>query len=117
MSYKQIPVTATRELYQITVALNGIKYNLRYRYNSRNDTWYKDILTLTNQTILSGIPTLCNVINMTRNYRVMPDQMLGDFLYIDITGNDKDASLETFGSEILLYYIDIVPPLALEQSA
>lgn len=111
MAFKLIPIVSKPDLYQLSIRLNGILLKLTYRYNSRNDTWYKDISDINNNVLLRGIPCLSNIVKMTSVYQVLPNDLLGDFLYFDISGNNLDVSHDDLGDQIKVYYVDNLPPL------
>ena len=112
MSLKKIPIFSDPKNYQINVAINGVNLNIRFRYNDRNDTWYMSIYDRNNTLLLSGIPTLSNVISMTDVYQVLSNDLIGDFLFFDKTGKAQDVTSEDLGNQIELYFIDNLPPLA-----
>lgn len=97
MAIYQIPLTANNQ--KFNVQLNGTTYKFRTIY--RGDTWFLDIMDVSENSIISGIPML------------MGDELLAQYQYL-ISGSlyvvnnnaDQSQSFNDLGDKILLYWED-----------
>ena len=112
MSLFQIPLTNQVLLYSQIQGLDGTKYNIAFRYNSRNDTWYMTIADTNNNILIRSMPCLTNVIEMTNRLGSEPSVFpIGELIFLDITTDaiaDLDCTEENFGQAVQLFYLNAV---------
>ena len=88
--------------------LDGRKFSFKFRYNSRNDTWYVELQGDANNVLLGPKPCLTNVISQTS--RLKPYALpIGDILFLDVSNSGLDCTQENFGDAIGLFYANIEP--------
>jgi hypothetical protein len=98
-----IPV-ASGTYYQVQTTLDQISYNLHFRYNKRNQTWYMDLFNELNEPVLYGLACLTNVINLIGRFVIIDFMQTGDIIVLDINGQGRDPTYDNFGSETGPYY-------------
>jgi hypothetical protein len=99
-----IPLSNQLPWYTFTIALSGVIFTLRLRYNSRNTRWMMDVADAQNNDIINGITLLIDT-NLLGQY-VQPNLPLGMFFVVDNTGQNTQPTLLSFGTTHSLYYYD-----------
>ena len=98
-----LPVRSDFTAYQFQVDLEGTIYTLDFGFNNRSERWYMSIFDSTAETLLIGdIPILINI-PLADQYidKRLP---LGRFIAVDETGNNGEATIDNFGTDIKLLY-------------
>ena len=87
-----------------TVSLDGVNYQLVFKYNGREDFWYFDILDTEDNPIRSGIKVVSNwpLLRLMKNEPRPPGELMG----IDTRDIALDPHLEEFGVEVVFGYIE-----------
>lgn len=103
MAVSILPISNDDESYEQSYGIDSSTLTFQFRYNSRNDTWYMDILDEQNVVRFSGMPCLTNVITMTRriDYSVF---LTGEIIFLDLGVEGTDCTRENFGESITLAY-------------
>lgn len=109
MSTLRIPVRTDLPAYSMTVQLEGAPYDLRFRYNARDAHWFMDVLQA-EQLVLAGVKVVHDADLLGQFDHMKADERLppGAFEVRDVTGADRDPDRTTFGSDVLLLYVESV---------
>lgn len=110
LSTIEIPI-AEDTFYQVQVFLDEEKYNLRFRWNRRNETWYMDVFDIENNPILYSQPCLAGGGGMTYRFFITDLMPYGDILTLDINGLGKDPTFEDFGDKTGPFYVSVFDEL------
>lgn len=86
--------------------LDGVAYNLSFRYNARMDRWILSVADANQNQLLSGIciQGLWPVITTWHN--LIAGLFTGDFIAVDLTGQGRDPTELTLGGDIPLFFVD-----------
>lgn len=107
-----IPARTDLPDYQMEIALDGLTYSLRLRWNTREQAWY---LTLLDETD-DPIQDFCNVkvvVNAPIGSRsVDPRRPPGFFVAMDSTNLHTDPGFTDLGDRVQLYYLEASDTLA-----
>ena len=108
MAILKVPLNNDFNEFRQTQTLDGVQYSFRFRYNSRNDTWYLTIFSDSNIQLVGPKPCLSNIIHMAgrMNQKAF---LLGDIIFLDVSGNEVDCTQENFGSSVTLFYQNVLP--------
>jgi hypothetical protein len=106
MGYLIIPTmnAQTYGNFSQTVSLDGIDYQLQYKYNDRESFWYFNLLDTEDNPIKTGIkivsnwPFLRNVVNTTR-----PG---GELIGVDTRQPPLDPGFDDLGFAVKMGYIE-----------
>lgn len=102
MSVLRLPVRSDIQSYKYRVTLDGVSYNLRFRFNARYNKWIMDILTFDDVPISLGRPVLTNIDPFLRF--IDPRLPAGNMIAGDLSNKDLDADGDTFGVTVVLFY-------------
>lgn len=106
MTYNEIPINTAFPWYTTTIALSGVSYTLRFRYNTRNTRWEMDIADGAGNDILDGIVLLINN-DLTFQYQTALSNLpVGNFFVVDKTGQGMQPTQFSFGTTHSLIYAD-----------
>lgn len=86
-----------------TTTLDGRTFLLRFDWIQRAARWHLGILQADGTPIVMGLP-LVNGVDILRPHRSDPRVPQGSFAVIDLSGKDREPSLENFGEDIVLLY-------------
>jgi hypothetical protein len=111
LSSVDIPI-ADDTFYQVQVFFDEEKYNLRFHWNSRCDTWYADLLTVDNDPILYGLACLTNVPPMFGRFALTSTPKTGDMIILDVNGLGKDPTFEDFGDKTGPFYLSVADDIS-----
>jgi hypothetical protein len=102
MATLEIPVRSDNKAYSLQVDLEGTRYTLRFRFNTRMGRWVMDIADSVNTDILNGVVLLTNY-PLTDQYAdtALPP---GRFVCIDESGENKDPGTNDLGNDVKLLY-------------
>lgn len=101
----ELPLRSGISDYQFTSELDGTEYLFNVRWNSRNLTWYLDILQEDETPIRHGVPI---VLGTPLAYgETDPAFPNGVLIAFDTSGSGLDAGFSDLGERIvLLFYTD-----------
>jgi hypothetical protein len=104
MAIFDLPIRNDVTNYDFSVELDGRVYTLRYYLNSRDGFWYQDIRTEDGTALFLGrrIAVDTPLTQRLRNKLLPP----GDFVLVDLTSQDSEATQDTFSIDHLLTYLD-----------
>ncbi len=105
-----IPIRPDLDHFEETVTLDGVSFDLLFRWNNRDDCWYLSIFDPTVEENADGsrTPTLGSIPILTgwallAQYR-MRERPLGDIIVFDTSGQGLDPGRRDLGSRVLLVY-------------
>lgn len=100
-------VPASQDLFDYTerVELDGEKYELRFRWNERAESWFVDIFDAVGTAILYGRRVVVDS-RLTGQHKHVDGVMPGEFTAFDTTARREDAGLNELGDRVLLLYFD-----------
>ncbi len=97
--------TSSDPFYDQTVDIAGTSFLFRFRYNTREETWWFSILSVGGEAIVEGIKVVPGV-NLLAPYKYNP--LLPDVTLIALSSGDDDSPprLEELGADarVQLYY-------------
>ena len=99
-----IPINPQLPWQEYRITLSGIIYTLEFTYNVRSDRWILNINDAFGNQILQGIVLLINR-DLTGQYRTL-DIPIGTIFAADNTLQDTQPTLNSFGVDHTLYYLD-----------
>lgn len=102
MALKKIPVRNDLPSYNFRIDLDDRVFKLTFKYNQRLDLWHMDIADEEDVDLILGIPLFSdtNILPIIKR----PNFPQGDFILAHETEDFKNASRETFGAEVIMYY-------------
>lgn len=103
MAVVEIPVPVGRFDAEIQIALDGVTYGMRFRYNTRMDAWFLDLSDEEGVPILSGRRIVVDWPLLERRSRAVPP---GHLYAFDTTLRQQDPGRDDLGTRVLLLYID-----------
>lgn len=107
MAILVLPVHSNAPNYEFQIDLEGVIFTLEFSYNTRSGRWHMSILDSTAEILYVGdIPILINL--ALHDQYIIPELPLGRFIAIDETGQNNEATRETFGNEIKLLYEEAI---------
>lgn len=106
MGYLIIPTTNAQTYgnFSQTVSLDGIDYQLLYKYNDREGFWYFDLLDTEDNPIKTGIKIVSNW-PFLRNLKQAP-RPSGELLAVDTRQPPLDPEFDDLGFDVKMGYIE-----------
>lgn len=106
MSTFIIPVSETTDAFDEQVELDGLVYDLFFRWNARDNHWGMDIGR--DGTVLISSIKLVVTSDLLVQYRRIGDLPEGTLFVDDLDGLDNDPDDENFGDRVVLKYSESV---------
>lgn len=88
--------------FYFNIALDGVTFQLFFKYNQREDFYYVDILDLEGTPIRSGIKIVVNYPLLKRC--VLLESPAGELLAVDTSARPQDPGKDSFGKDQFLLY-------------
>ena len=100
----QIPTSQHLAYYTQKTSLDGQTYTLEFRWNAREESWYLNILTDTEETVAMGIKLVVDwsLIRRVTDVKAPP----GVLMAVDTTGSGVDPAFDELGTRVVLLYFD-----------
>lgn len=110
MSAVLIPITVEGPYFAFSVELEGITYQLVFRWNDRPQQWVIDVLDGGGTALVQGVRGVIDVPLLLR-FGPRADLPPGWLFLVDTTGQQLDATLDDLGSRVQLFYLpsDLLP--------
>jgi hypothetical protein len=106
MTFNVIPINISFPWQTSRLALSGVTYTIRFRYNNRSTRWEMDIADGSNNDILDGIVLLINE-DLTYQYKTaLANLPAGTFFVLDNTNQNTQPTQFSFGTTHSLIYAD-----------
>lgn len=91
--------------YRQRVAFDGTTFELRFRWNTRMQAWFMDVLDEDRNTVVYARRCIIEW-TMLRQSRHVDGAPAGELINIDTTQRDVPPTLEDFGTRVLMMYLD-----------
>lgn len=106
MAYRILPTSQTESDYRQITALDGVDYELRFRWNTRVRAWFCGIWDMDGNVLAAPRKLVLGAIVFRYN-RAADDRMpQGIFYLVDVTSNGTDAGLRDLGTRVFLCYAE-----------
>ena len=104
MASFEIPTRDDLANYNQSIALDGVIFNFEFRFNTRDDAWYFNLLDEAGNRIRSGIKTVANfpLLRIVRDLA----RPAGELVIHDPRVIPAPPALEELGDTSLLIYLD-----------
>lgn len=108
MANIKIPARVDPKAYTMRVELDGLFYDLSFRFNARDDHWYMDVsfgdvVSIYGVKVVHSEDLLRQFAHLKVEGRIPP----GTMRVFDITGFDRDPDITTFGDDVVLLYEEV----------
>jgi len=100
-----IPAKNDLPWYKFKIALSGIIYTCRFRFNTRMNRWMIDLCDSAENEIINGLPLLISR-NITGQF-VIAGLPTGVIFVTDDTGQDQQPTRYSFNQDKTLFYVDL----------
>lgn len=99
-----IPTNKDFPFYELQTTLDGVAYRLRFKFNSRDEAWYLDILD-TDDNVLRSSLRIVSDFPLLRTWQ-SENRPSGELLAFDTTNETDVAGLEqlVIGGDVVLVY-------------
>lgn len=104
MAISVIPTSITAPFYSQVTSLDGVSYELEFRWNSRDEAWYINIFNTSGTALAYGIRVVTDWPLIRR--MTVAERPAGSIIALDTTGTGTMPTLTTLGTVIQLVYID-----------
>lgn len=102
MALKQLPVNSDGGNYEFKTELDGVKYTLSFRFNTRLSQWIMDMATSDGTILLAGIPLLLGIDLLARFQSA--DIPQGNLFLINLESEYSECGRNDLGTNCLLMY-------------
>lgn len=107
-----LPLRPDLDFFQETVTLDGVEFDLEFRWNNRDACWYLSIFDPTvveapdgsRTAIIGSIPLLVGW-PLLSQYR-MRARPLGEIVAYDTSGQNSEAGQRDLGGRVILVYFE-----------
>jgi hypothetical protein len=102
MAIFSVPVEPKNPNQRLFTSFEGTSYIIDFRWNERDEAWYMDIFTETEDELARGVKVALGAV-ILRKYsddRFPP----GKFFAADLENTHREAGLDDFGARVRLYY-------------
>lgn len=105
MNAYPVPFAANKPWFSQPITLQGVTYTLEFQYNARAQRWFMDILDVSEQPLLLGIPLeIDRDLNGQYGAYVFPQ---GLFFCRDNSGQGQAPTLNSFSVDHVLLFVDL----------
>jgi len=109
MAVLEIPITPGVGCFREKVVLNGVAFNLRFAWNTRAARWFMDIEDSAGAQLLVGQELELGWPVLARYRGTIAGLPAGEFLPYNEYAADQPLSLENFGVDGKLLYVEAAP--------
>lgn len=104
MALSIIPIRNDIPAYTEQLDLEGTRYFMRFKFNSRVDRWFMDLLDENQSEILNGIKIIVDfdLLGRFKDERLPP----GLLYAVDESGNENQPDRLNFSNDVTLLYLD-----------
>lgn len=104
MTFFIVPMDNSFPWFKFKITLSGVIYVMSFRFNTRSNSWYLDILDSSNQVIIAGLAILIdrNLLGQYRTFAVP----VGTLFATDDTGKELEPTLNSFRVDHTFWYAD-----------
>lgn len=105
MAVLQFPTIADLAHYIFELSLDGTVFRFKFKHNSREDTWYFNVLDANNSIIRAGLKVV-NEWVLFRLWAARTGRPLGDIVTVNLGDVPSPPTLEQLGEDVVLTYIE-----------
>lgn len=111
MTISRIPTSTTLANYEFIIELDGVEFKMRFKYNSREDAWFFNILDTNDVMLRAGL----KVVNEWTLLRLWAEanRPRGELIAVNQGNVPAPPTLNQLGAEVLLTYLDATEIAAL----
>jgi len=91
--------------YRQRVSLDGVAFALRFRWNTRAQSWFVDVFDEDGNVVVYARKCVIEW-TLLRQSRHLASVPAGEFINIDTTNRDVPPGKSDFGSRVLMMYLD-----------
>lgn len=104
MSVFVLPTSVTSANYTFTVDLDGVEFQLSFKFNERDDAWFLTILDVNGNVLRAGL----KIVNEWFLLRLWQDSTApaGELIPVNQGEVSAPPTLKQLGEEVLLTYLD-----------
>ena len=104
MTVSILPTSVTLANYSFTVDLDGVEFQLAFKFNERDDAWFLTLSDVNGNILRAGL----KVVNGWTLLRLWVDATApaGDMIAVNQGEVSEPATLKQLGEEVLLTYLD-----------
>jgi len=103
MAILRFPTITGLEHYIFELPLNGTVFRFKFKYNSREETWYFNVLDLNNNILRAGLKVV-NEWVLLRLWAARTGRPLGDIVTVNLGAVSAPPTLTQLGAEVVLTY-------------
>lgn len=105
MATLKIPVRTDPFAYSMTVELDGLFFDLSFRFNARAGHWYMDVAR-DDVTSIQGVRIVASEGLLDQYAELVEKETvpIGTVIVRDLAGVDRDPDVATFGDEVVMLY-------------
>ncbi|MEW5804663.1 MAG: hypothetical protein AB1847_21445 [bacterium] len=103
MSLRQLPVRADTANYEFKIELDGTRYILAFRFNTRAGRWIMDVKTGQGVMLVAGIALLAGV-DLLAQFRAYDGVPQGNLFLLNIEDENISPGRNDLGANVLLLY-------------
>lgn len=102
MALKKIPLTSDFPNYEIRIELDGVVFNMAFRYNTREGRWFMDIKDASDVMLVAGIKLILGVQLIERFQDIrLP---FGSLFMINEDNSTEEPGRSNLGINALMLY-------------
>lgn len=105
MALLQLPITNSIANYRFRTRIEGIDYIFRFRYGSREDSWFMDIRNSEDILLLAGIRVVVGI-DLTQSFKHLAIPQ-GPIFAENLEDIFQEPTRDNFGTEVLLLYSEV----------
>ncbi len=109
-----LPITPSVPDQQFTTTLAGVVYQIRAKWNTRDESWYMDLRTPSGDPIRLGLRLVLGA--KIGRQCADPRMPAGTFVLIDTSKEDREATLDDMGTRVVLQFTSHAEVAAMDAS-
>lgn len=109
MTIYKIPTSTSLSYYEMEVVLDGVSYKLEFKYNTRDEAWYLNILDPSDTILRSGIKVV-NDWGLLIRWQDVDTRPQGEMIAVPNGKTSLPATLTELGEKVILTYLDSDEP-------
>lgn len=103
MALLQLPVSPDKANYEFKTTIEGTKYTLAFRFNTRAGRWIMDIKTGGGEVIVAGVPLLAGV-DFLAQFTARENLPQGNLFLLNLVDENESPDRDNLGTDVLLMY-------------
>jgi len=103
MAILQFPTIKDLAHYTFELPLDGTVFRFKFKYNSREEAWYFNILDLNNVILRAGVKVV-NEWSLLRLWPALTGRPLGSIITVNLGKVPAPPTLDQLGEDVVLTY-------------